>query len=448
MTRAHPPTRSDLVKLLSEAAAVEHALCGAYLFSALSLKASVDEGLTDHELNHVTQWERLLLMVARQEMEHLGLVCNLLTAVGGAPTFAHPPFPYPTSLFRHEMTCTRLDRETLMRFVCFERPARIEPEDAFCAEGGPSRQLAPGPGGYRTVGELYARIRETLLALDAAGVDLFLGQARNEITGAELGLDFPRYRAKGGVYDVFLFAISDLPSALRAIDLIIEQGEGGSGAGPRARDFLAAAAARDGGLPEDPPMNPPHYRVFLQLLAELDALTRANPSFEPSRRVVPNPRAAPRPGATVVTNPLSRAVLELFTDAYATMLLMLTRLFNHTDESVAELAELKSAAFFPFMTMLIRPLSEILTQLPAGDEARPERAGPCFDAPTDLAFLPHRRAAFLLIGEQLVGLRDRARAVSKLPGAPARVAYVAETIDLIERRWAAVMASGKKAVAR
>lgn len=448
MSPASPPTRSDLVRLLSEAAAVEHALCGAYLFSALSLKGDVSEGLTDAEMNHVTQWERLLLMVARQEMEHLGLVCNLLTAIGGAPTFSHPPFPYPTSLFRHEMTCARLDRDTLMRFVCFERPEHIGPEDAFCQEGGESRQLPPGPGGYRTVGELYAKIKQTLLALDAAGVDLFIGQPRNEITGEELGLDFPRYRAKGGVYDVFLFAIGDLASALKAIDLIVEQGEGGRHDAPGAGAFLSAAAAREGGLPEDPPMNPSHYRVFLQLLAELDALRRANPAFEPSRFVVPNPRLEARPGATVVTNPLSRAVLSLFCDAYATMLLMLTRLFTHTDESVAELAELKSAAFFPFMTMLIRPLSEILTQLPAGDPSLGERAGPCFDAPGDLAFLPHRRAAFFVIGEQLVALRDRAREVSKMPGAPARVAYVAETIDLIERRWSAVMASGKKAVAR
>ena len=425
------------MRLLNDAAGYEHALCCTYLFAALSLKADVSEGLSDDEMNRVTQWERLILMVARQEMEHLGLVCNLLTSIGGAPTFAHPAFPAPTSLFGDVLGCTRLDRATLQRFVCYERPQQITPADSFCAPGKPAAHAThtpPGPYRYQTVGELYALIRSTLIELCAQGVDLFIGQARNEITGQELGLDFPRYRAKGGVYDVFLFAIADRASALRAIDVIIEQGEGNARDEPVPRAFVHAALSGQAAL-EDPPPNPSHYRVFLQILAELEVLSQRNPAVDPARAVVPNPSLQPRAGTTLIEHPLARAVLGLFCDAYATMLLMLTRLFVHTDETVAEINELKSAAFFPFMTMLIRPLAEVLTTLPAGDPDRPERAGPCYDVPADLAFLPHRRSAFLVIGEQLHQLVEQSAAVARMAGAPPRLGYIAETVRLITQRW-------------
>lgn len=64
-------TRADLVDLLSAAAEVEHSLMVQYLFAALTLKHGTDEGLTEDQLIQVAHWEKKVLAVARQEMEHL-----------------------------------------------------------------------------------------------------------------------------------------------------------------------------------------------------------------------------------------------------------------------------------------------------------------------------------------------------------------------------------------
>ena len=154
-------SRNDLITLLTEAAAVEHSLMCQYLFAAFSLKQRTDEGLTEDQLTDVVGWERLILSVARQEMEHLGLVINLLTAVGGAPRLAHPEFPYATHLFGGEMALVPFSAATVKKFVCFERPVTIDPKDAYC-------EPAPAPPGddYTTVGELYERIEQALIDAD------------------------------------------------------------------------------------------------------------------------------------------------------------------------------------------------------------------------------------------------------------------------------------------
>lgn len=93
-----------------------------YVFAAYSFKQDAGEGLTDEQLNRAFDWERTILLVAQQEMEHLGLVTNLLTAVGGAPSFGHARFPYATPLYGHHMALEPFSVATLQKFVCFERP--------------------------------------------------------------------------------------------------------------------------------------------------------------------------------------------------------------------------------------------------------------------------------------------------------------------------------------
>jgi hypothetical protein len=390
------PTRDELLRLLAEAAELEHSLTCQYLFAAFSLKRRTEEGLTEEQLTHVLDWARTILMVARQEMEHLGLVCNLLTVVGGMPWFGHDRFPYPTPLYGHTMSLEPFGVETLRKFVCFERPDEILPEDAFCLE--------PTPG--RNVGALYDRIRSLLVALD--GPQLFLGPVAAEVTGVELGTDFPRLGAMGGGYDVSLRAIADLPSALSAIDLVIEQGEG---------------------RPSDDA--PSHYRRFLDMLEDVEG----GPAFEAARAVVHNPVLSPHEGGTVVTNHAARAVMELFDASYRAMLLMLTRLFVHTDESEAEVDTLRGIAFFPLMTMAVRPLAEVLTTMPAHEPDDGTRAGPSFDTGGPVGFLPHRSAAWVVLSEELATLAAHAREVAARPGMPARLSYVAETMALVSRRF-------------
>src|SRR5881296_2850091 len=77
--------REALIYMLCEAAELEHGIMCQYLFAAFSLKQRPDEGLTEDELASVSRWRRAIAHVATEEMLHLALVHNLLSAVGAAP---------------------------------------------------------------------------------------------------------------------------------------------------------------------------------------------------------------------------------------------------------------------------------------------------------------------------------------------------------------------------
>src|ERR1700730_4339449 len=86
-------SREELVYLLGEACEIEHALMCEYLYAQFSLKRSVDEGLTAEQLARVQASEAILIDVIKQEMLHLALATNILTAVGAAPHFERPNLP-------------------------------------------------------------------------------------------------------------------------------------------------------------------------------------------------------------------------------------------------------------------------------------------------------------------------------------------------------------------
>lgn len=401
-------TRADLVSLLTTAAEVEHSLMVQYLFAALTMKQGTNEGLSEEQLVRVTHWERLILAVARQEMEHLGLVANLLTAIGAAPSLTRPDFPYPTSLYGHVMELTPFSQATVHRFACFEKP-RDDRDGTVRCPPAPGESV-PGPA---SVVELYEGIRAGFVALAAQPEPLFLVGAEHQLGGKALGTDFPRVGAMGGGYDVFMSTVGELGSALAAIDLIIEQGE-------------AAEVAGDEG----------HYVAFRNILTEYDALRAKDPTFEPARPVVDNPTTAPGRGDGTLTDPTALAVAGLFDASYRTMLRFLLRLLLSTDESPEESAALTAVGFFPMMTMVIRPLAEVLTSLPAHQPDDGSRAGPPFAIDGSVGFLPHREAAWTVLGQELTDLAALAREVSGMPGAPTRLGYVARTIELVGRRFA------------
>ena len=68
-----------------------------YLYAAFSLKQSADEGLTAAEAEAVQRWRKQISHIATQEMLHLSLVQNLLSAIGAAPHLSRPNFPQPAS---------------------------------------------------------------------------------------------------------------------------------------------------------------------------------------------------------------------------------------------------------------------------------------------------------------------------------------------------------------
>ena len=56
--------RAKLIYTLSEASELEHGLSCCYLFAALSLKTSTDEGVSKEQLRAIRRWKRVINEVA------------------------------------------------------------------------------------------------------------------------------------------------------------------------------------------------------------------------------------------------------------------------------------------------------------------------------------------------------------------------------------------------
>ena len=85
--------REHLWYLLAEAAQVEHLIMCQYLYASFSLKAGPEDGLTAEQAAAVARWREVLTGIAVEEMLHLALVFNVMTAIGAAPPLSRPNFP-------------------------------------------------------------------------------------------------------------------------------------------------------------------------------------------------------------------------------------------------------------------------------------------------------------------------------------------------------------------
>jgi len=77
--------REHLWYLLAEAAQVEHLIMCQYLYASFSLKAGPEDGLSMEQAAAVDRWRDVLTSIAIEEMLHLALVFNVMTAIGAAP---------------------------------------------------------------------------------------------------------------------------------------------------------------------------------------------------------------------------------------------------------------------------------------------------------------------------------------------------------------------------
>jgi hypothetical protein len=406
--------RQRLGDLLAEAAELEHALLCQYLYAWFSMKRSPEEGVSWQQLELMRQWGASLLLVARQEMEHLGLVCNLLTAIGEAPTLRRPDFPLGPRHYDLGIPCVLqpFGLPALERFVAFEAPEIPDGDDL-------DRLQRAGLAGIarNSIAQLYAEIASLFQTLGASMQDLFVGPPGAQFATPTIipvpirGVQTPNHP----VYDIFLTTVIDLPSALAVIDQIVLEGEGTPGSSPTS-----------------------HFARFCTMYEQLSEAVAADPAFQPARPVIADPNAA-----DAVTAAPSRAVCELFDSAYAATLLLLYRFFTHADESEAEILALQHAAFFPMMTGVLRPLGELCTSLPA-QPGGSEVAAPAFVYPRSIALLPHRRAAWRVMLEALQSLADRAGtlagdAQSYPPAVTARLTLVHENLVRITSDFAANM---------
>jgi len=421
--------RTELINALRLASELEHGLMVQYLFAAYSLKRYEYEGLRPEQLEQVRRWTSLITLVARQEMEHLGLVLNMLSAIGGTPSFSRPNMPQRADYYGAvgiRLTLTACDLETIKRFQRFEAPEHLldpgtEPIDQqraleWCAgvgtgdgtndrgdvaaallggeERSPKAALTGAPHvdqhgiPYGSIQELYQKIAHGFTTLsDALGErGLFVGRAQSQVFG---GPGSPQSGQMDDLnqYGVDMLAVSGLASAHEAVRLIVEQGEG----------------------VRVPPSYLPHthFCIFTRIRQEMQDTQLGETAARPVVRnpmTVLQPDVAAKDEVTLIRNVSTLAVAELFNECYEVMLLMLLYLYSDNVKTVDEANAVMHGAFFPFMTVFVRPLAEILTELPAFDDPGGGNAGPGFELSGDVLLFPTLDATRTLFQERLDAL--------------------------------------------
>jgi hypothetical protein len=80
----------------------------------------------------VQRWRRKILHIAAQEMLHLALVQNLLSAIGAAPHLTRPNFPQPADHYPAGVHLALLPfgEQALRHFMFLERPEGMALHDA------------------------------------------------------------------------------------------------------------------------------------------------------------------------------------------------------------------------------------------------------------------------------------------------------------------------------
>jgi hypothetical protein len=190
---------ADPVKNLQLALAIELAVLPPYLYACWSVKppsAGASEAAAEAS--------RTIRSVMYQEMLHVATVANILNALGEQPNISGQPMKYPGYLPGHVTTgpdaftvglCS-LSPSAIDIFMKIERPDFDVPE--------------PAPeDGWITIGAFYEKVKTQLAALPdgAFGHGRQLSSRDNPASG-------------------YLQPVSDLDSALLAIDAVIKQGEG------------------------------------------------------------------------------------------------------------------------------------------------------------------------------------------------------------------------------
>jgi hypothetical protein len=370
--------RKELTYLLCQAAELEHAVMGEYLYAAFSLKSTAGPGLRDDQLEVVERWRGVLLDIAREEMLHWAVVQNLLAAVGSAPYVSRPHMPhqakgYPPGV---QFRLLPFGEVALQHFVYFERPEGVDRADAegFDLAGPPLVPMRPEEivargQDFATQGHLYRSVESGFAHLaDKLGEDqLFIGPAFEQADETAFG--WPDLRP-----------ITDLQSANRALERIVEQGEGATG-------NLATA----------------HYGRFLDMLDDYLAMRKDDSGFEPTHPVVAaGMRAVEGIEPDVyITDPTTGGCSDLFNAVYELLLQMIARYFAFGHETPQQRQILANAAV-GLMFRAIKPLGLLLARLPVGADHPDATAGANFQLPYRASFLlPHRRAAWLRYAERL-----------------------------------------------
>ncbi|MEU4404000.1 ferritin-like domain-containing protein [Streptosporangium sp. NPDC023963] len=279
-------TLAGLREHLQWAIELEHATLPPYLTALYSL---------DPERNPAAV--EVVSSVFVEEMLHLALAANLLNAVGGAPRLDTPEMlpPHPRKLPHGdlELSLVPFGPEALEMFLRLEQPA---------PPGAP-----PEDDNYETIGQFYAAIEQGLRYLcDTLGEkEVFSGDPARQVSDGH-------FRHTGGR----LVAVTDLASALDALEEIVEQGEG-----------TARSEVWDGDQDEVA-----HYYRFMELKLGRRYRRGDTPESGPTGEKL----SVDLTGVFLPTpNPADRAAQEEFNHTYCAILHLLEVAFNGSPTMLA-----------------------------------------------------------------------------------------------------------------
>lgn len=410
-------TRSELVPALRHAAMIELAVMLQYLYAAFSIP-TYGAGLeyvrrgewTFEQLRLVCgdggetldkEMRSSLLTVAREEMIHFLLVNNIIMAVG--EPFHVPSIDFGTInnqvLVPLDFSLEPLSIGSVARFIAIEQPegliGEVRREDIMSS--GSREENHP----YSSLSELYGNIREGLQRVpNLFMVDKGRGGGEHHIFLRE---------SINAVHPDYQLEVDDLASALFAIDVVTEQGEG---------NVLTSVT----------PEEESHFVTFLRisdlLMAEQRKGVRPRRApWSPAYPVVRNPTLYKgNPTEELVTDPDAREVLQLFNRSYFMMLQLMLQHFGQCPDASLRRSELMNMAI-EVMTGVMRPLAELLVTLPSG--RRGKTAGPSFELESLPGYASRPDVAWRAIALRFEHLAAGARKCSLVP------AHVAETLEFL-----------------
>ena len=202
-TKGFESDRVALLNDLQQALVLEHATIPPYLTALYTLAPR-------------SGWQALeaLRSIAVEEMLHMTLVANAINALGGTPRTDEPSFvpnypaPLPFNIDGIVVNLYGFSREAVEQGCAIERPRAIR--EGLLFEADPSYDEL-------TIGEFYLRIEAKLRALvDRYGEALvFSGQPSRQVDAGFY------YDGAGAT-----FPVTDIVSALLALETIRNQGEG------------------------------------------------------------------------------------------------------------------------------------------------------------------------------------------------------------------------------
>ncbi|HVV83048.1 MAG TPA: ferritin-like protein [Kofleriaceae bacterium] len=201
----------EVRRFLQAAIELEHATIPAYQTALYSIKPGTN-----------AEAAAIVASVAREEMLHLAIAANVLNAIGGAPVLDKPGFipvfpgPLPLGIGDLTVHLTKLTRgQVFDTFMAIEQPetrlalpvkeARLAPLLALHAA-----PPAPAPD-FATIGQFYQAIMRKLREL---GDGVFAHPSSPQVVDARW---YPEDE---------LFAVTDVASAVAALTVIVDEGEG------------------------------------------------------------------------------------------------------------------------------------------------------------------------------------------------------------------------------